>query len=1035
MSTAGTRRPWVQAPRRETAPQPFLLHRAWLKLSHRAAAMAVASLALVLYAFTLAPTVVAGDAGELVTAAYELGVAHPPGYPLWTLLTHVAIFVFGDESDVAYRANLFSAVCSAGACLLVFLTARKLGAGRAAAFGGAILLAASREFWAQSVIAEVYALNALIFMGCLWALANWDQCRRRRWLWLFAGLLGLGMANHHTIGILGPAGLVFVLIRQWRVILDWRLVGGSLAAFILPLSLYLYLPWAASTDPYMNWGHPQSLAALIDHITRAQYKASREPLPRTLLILFFQVSTVLRYYLSQFSPLVGAALLIAIPWAIHYRFRPGWRPLAILAVAIALTFGWVLNIKPTRQAMVASQVFFIPLYCCIAILAAGALDVLLRRLRRQLRELGPPMLRAGVTMTLVLAPAACAFGYNLETNDFSDYWYAEDHARNLLATVEQDGVIFPSGDHNTFPLIYLKGVERARPDVTIADKYGYIEARSFPDLEPKSGKYELNRRRVKRYLLSETDRSFYTTVKQPAPRVKGAKQMRTGLLYRVSGRPPDDKPASYWNRYRYRNAGAGFRSPPDYGAVNIVGDFFFFRGLEELRQDKPNQALAAFGRAARVCRGIKQVHNNIGSALAEHGLIEPATRYYDRALSLDGDYASALWNRARTAKNRKNYKTAANYFTRLREAKPDDFRVPGELGFLHLRHLDNPQKAAEYLQASLDMKSNQPEIKRALARLERTGAVEGAAPDPDPVLAVKPETHDFGQVIVGTPHRTKMTVTNVSDRKVAINKVTSDCGCTSPSMQQRKLKPGATATLEVKFHEKRETGPQKRKVTLRPKKGPSLTVPIRADVVSPYKSDPPKVTVESVLLGKKVDRTITVTSRRGERFRVSDVQAKINDVTLESGKKANELAGQHSLAMEINAGRKPKQRRGSITLTLADLDGDKQSLSVPVQVTTKKPVTLDPSSIFLSSLKQTGAKTVAVTIKLAKDWTVPVEKINSSAKWITVPDPPDTLTRSTTLKIQLDTKAMPDSFDGTLTLRTEHDTVGTIVVPIYGYLD
>ena len=28
-----------------------------------------------------------GDSGEMVVAACQLGVAHPPGYPLWTLLS------------------------------------------------------------------------------------------------------------------------------------------------------------------------------------------------------------------------------------------------------------------------------------------------------------------------------------------------------------------------------------------------------------------------------------------------------------------------------------------------------------------------------------------------------------------------------------------------------------------------------------------------------------------------------------------------------------------------------------------------------------------------------------------------------------------------------------------------------------------------------------------------------------------------------------------------------------------------------------
>ena len=49
--------------------------------------------ALVVYSWTLAPTVTLTDSGELIVAAYGLGVAHPPGFPLWVMLAHLASLV------------------------------------------------------------------------------------------------------------------------------------------------------------------------------------------------------------------------------------------------------------------------------------------------------------------------------------------------------------------------------------------------------------------------------------------------------------------------------------------------------------------------------------------------------------------------------------------------------------------------------------------------------------------------------------------------------------------------------------------------------------------------------------------------------------------------------------------------------------------------------------------------------------------------------------------------------------------------------
>lgn len=57
------------------------------------------------YSVTVYPSVSGGDSGELITAAYNHAAAHPPGYPLFTLLSWLAIHVLPFGS-VAWRVNL-----------------------------------------------------------------------------------------------------------------------------------------------------------------------------------------------------------------------------------------------------------------------------------------------------------------------------------------------------------------------------------------------------------------------------------------------------------------------------------------------------------------------------------------------------------------------------------------------------------------------------------------------------------------------------------------------------------------------------------------------------------------------------------------------------------------------------------------------------------------------------------------------------------------------------------------------------------------
>jgi hypothetical protein len=73
------------------------------------------------YVFTCNPTVTGGDNGELITAAHVLGVAHPPGYPLWTMLAALQIRLFNfTDWDIAYRVNLLSGLFGGIAAVFLF---------------------------------------------------------------------------------------------------------------------------------------------------------------------------------------------------------------------------------------------------------------------------------------------------------------------------------------------------------------------------------------------------------------------------------------------------------------------------------------------------------------------------------------------------------------------------------------------------------------------------------------------------------------------------------------------------------------------------------------------------------------------------------------------------------------------------------------------------------------------------------------------------------------------------------------------------
>jgi hypothetical protein len=222
------------------------------------------AIALLSYILTLAPSVVAlfDDSLEFQLVTYQLGIAHPTGYPLYTLLGK--LFTLLPIGNVAYRVNLMSAVFGAGAVALLYLLILRLMLLRkeatqtltgemslisfwvkqAGAVIGALLFSVGLIFWQQATVAEVYTLNAFFVVALLYAASHLSpQDTDRRKLMGLAFLAGLALTHHRTSLLLLPALAVYLLLIYGRRIFDLRTGLFMLLAGLLPLLLYLYLPW------------------------------------------------------------------------------------------------------------------------------------------------------------------------------------------------------------------------------------------------------------------------------------------------------------------------------------------------------------------------------------------------------------------------------------------------------------------------------------------------------------------------------------------------------------------------------------------------------------------------------------------------------------------------------------------------------------------------------------------------------------------------------------------------------------------------
>jgi hypothetical protein len=462
-------------------------------------------IAFILYASTLAPTVLAGDGGEFQFVPYLLGVAHPTGYPLYCLLGWAWSHLL-PVGDVAYRMNLFSALWAAMAVALLYPTGRTLLRQvlpalspmnqRLIAALVCLTFAVTPTLWSQAVIAEVYSLHIFFVVLIFYLLLRWGEYRRagspplsgdargRRILLLVAACFGLSLTHHSTTVLLAPAILVYLWLKDPRVFRDWRRlwVPGLLLA-ILPLALYLYIPLRAPHTPYLSWPldgdrelvlYDNTLAGLADFVTGGPFGGSVD------LSVDFGARLAMAWDLLRGEvgwagvvlALIGMAqLLFGRPPAGSRRGQWAFLALTGLTYLTTVAFNLVYTIGDIF-------VLFIPSYLVVMLwlaLGVATLFQLLPRVwvrfanRERYQELGalqsrqplPAVAEAALSLLLLVLPVWIAITH-YDTIDQSQNTIARDRWEAILAEpLPPEAILISNDRNNMMPMWYFQFVERA----------------------------------------------------------------------------------------------------------------------------------------------------------------------------------------------------------------------------------------------------------------------------------------------------------------------------------------------------------------------------------------------------------------------------------------------------------------------------------------------------------------------------------------------------------------------------------------------
>lgn len=430
---------------------------------------------------TLMPGLGFWDTGEFQTIGTTLGIAHPTGYPSYTLLLWLTSVLLGPVGEPALRANLTSALLVSGAAALAAVAVVQVTRRPVIGLAAGALLAVAPIAWGNAVRADPHAFHLFLGALLLTLLVAWAGRERAGiagaggWLVAAAVVFGVSLGNHALTLLMAPGVVLYVLSVAPRILWQrWRLVLACLVAVVATTVLvYAYLPIRSSMDPPLDYAHPADWIRTDAEgrvtggfrylVLGEQFRGTFHEWP-TIREAADQVWGVIAHQLGPAAPL---ALLGVLAGVVR---RPRLMVLTIPWFVIPVWFllGYE-NADIERYYLVPILVTVV--WAALAVDAAW--DLVLAGWRSVSPRGGAPprWLSTGVTGVVgvclllgAVSPVPGRFG----AADASDDTWAREWVDALLPQLEPDPVVISWWSYST-PLWYERWARGQRPDMTIID--------------------------------------------------------------------------------------------------------------------------------------------------------------------------------------------------------------------------------------------------------------------------------------------------------------------------------------------------------------------------------------------------------------------------------------------------------------------------------------------------------------------------------------------------------------------------------------
>lgn len=495
--------------------------------------VAVFIVSWIFFLFFQTTSIYGGDAGDLVTSAYLHGVAHPPGFPLYTLLGFIASKL--PVATVAFRVGLLSSLSGALTLTILFMLLESTTKNIKASLLASATLGTTYLFWLYSSVPEVFMLHSFFVVLLIYLLYKWSVSKHDRYLSLFTIALGFSLSHHLLTVFLFP-GFLYLILSNKKLLpkITLRYVAKKLGLLAAGLSPYLYIFAAASTTPAISWDNATTIPNFFNLILRKTYGTfqSGPSFAQSFVSRLIQFPYMGEFMLTDFTA-VGVFLAIVGCISQYKLRRKWWNFLFILFFFIGpFYFFYASYYIIDRFSLATFERFLLPSYMIVAIWIGEGIVASVAFLSRFSKK----SLAVVFYLLFLIVPLSLFYINYPKISILRNDRTAENHAFDILNTIPKNAVLILQYDTTLFDTQYVYYTQNNRPDVKLIHFsklfMGQLTdqiTKYYPELYlPKNTEEEFMDDFVR-----ENAKKFPVYVNSPLPvAIKDSYWVREGLLFR-----------------------------------------------------------------------------------------------------------------------------------------------------------------------------------------------------------------------------------------------------------------------------------------------------------------------------------------------------------------------------------------------------------------------------------------------------------------------------------------------------------------------